>query len=131
MARLIDADKLEVKHFVQRTEKIIGYDGTQPRYELKDVLAYAIDDAPTVKAIPLDKPFCKMVYGDYVCYNRNWLMNHLPMEVDILQGKAVDAITVEFIEKQIAKYNDWNEDVEPLLKMIEDWRKENEESLAE
>lgn len=50
--RLIDADKLEVKHFVQRTEKIIGYDGTQPRYELKDVLAYAIDDAPTVKAIP-------------------------------------------------------------------------------
>lgn len=50
--RLIDADKLEAKHFVQRTEKIIGYDGTQPRYELKDVLAYAIDDAPTVNAIP-------------------------------------------------------------------------------
>lgn len=52
--RLIDADKLEVKHFVQRTEKIIGYDGTQPRYELKDVLAYAIDDAPTIKAIPVE-----------------------------------------------------------------------------
>lgn len=52
--RLIDADKLEVKHFVQRTEKIIGYDGTQPRYELKDVLAYAIDDAPTVRAITVE-----------------------------------------------------------------------------
>ena len=39
------------------------------------------------------------------------------------KGKA---IPVEFIEKQIAKYNDWNEDVEPLLKLIEDWGKENE-----
>lgn len=44
---------------------------------------------------------------------------------------TVDAIPVEFIEKQIAKYNDWNEDVEPLLKLIEDWRKVNEKSLAE
>lgn len=50
---------------------------------------------------------------------------------EIRSQPTVDAITVEFIEKQIAKYNDWNEDVEPLLKLIEDWRKENEESLAE
>ena len=44
---------------------------------------------------------------------------------EIRSQPTVDAITVEFIEKQIAKYNDWNEDVEPLLKLIEDWRKEN------
>lgn len=50
---------------------------------------------------------------------------------EIRSQPTVDAIPVEFIEKQIAKYNDWNEDVEPLLKLIEDWRKENEESLAE
>lgn len=50
---------------------------------------------------------------------------------EIRSQPTVDAITVEFIEKQIAKYNDWNEDVEPLLKLIEDWRKANEESLAE
>lgn len=50
---------------------------------------------------------------------------------EIRSQPTVDAIPVEFIEKQIAKYNDWNEDVEPLLKLIEDWRKENEESLVE
>ena len=50
---------------------------------------------------------------------------------EIRSQPTVDAIPVEFIEKKIAKYNDWNEDVEPLLKLIEDWRKENEESMAE
>lgn len=77
--RLIDADKLEVKHFVQRTEKIIGYDGTQPRYELKDVLAYAIDDAPTVKAIPIKqlrewqrKYGNKCTYGTIMKFVEDW-----------------------------------------------------------
>ena len=50
---------------------------------------------------------------------------------EIRSQPTVDAIPVEFIEKQIAKYNDWNEDVEPLLKLLEDWRKANEKSLAE
>jgi len=50
---------------------------------------------------------------------------------EIRSQPTVDAIPVEFIEKKIAEYNDWSEDVEPLLKLIEDWRKENEESLAE
>lgn len=50
---------------------------------------------------------------------------------EIRSQPTVDAIPVEFIEKQIAKYNDWNEDVEPLLKLIEDWRKVNEKSLVE
>ena len=44
---------------------------------------------------------------------------------EIRSQPTVDAIPVEFIEKKIAEYNDWNEDVEPLLKLIEDWRKEN------
>lgn len=44
---------------------------------------------------------------------------------EIRSQPTVDAIPVEFIEKQIAKYNDWNEDIEPLLKLIEDWRKAN------
>lgn len=50
---------------------------------------------------------------------------------EIRSQPTVDAIPVEFIEKKIAEYNDWNEDAEPLLKLIEDWRKANEESLAE
>lgn len=70
--RLIDADEVK-KAFIGN------------RYGTK-AIEYVIDDAPTVKAIPLDKPFCKIVYGDYVCYNRNWLMKHLPMEVDILHS---------------------------------------------
>ena len=45
---------------------------------------------------------------------------------EIRSQPTVDAIPVEFIEKKIAEYNDWSEDVEPLLKLIEDWRKENE-----
>lgn len=72
--RLIDADKIRFKDIS---------DGRVPNgiwYCLLD----DIKSQPTVKAIPLDKPFCKIVYGDYVCYNKNWLMKHLPMEVDIL-----------------------------------------------
>lgn len=84
--RLIDADKLEVKHFVQRTEKIIGYDGTQPRYELKDVLAYAIDDAPTVKAIPIEwiKEYASMKsFNDEMdCYWHFWEDDVLKMVAD-------------------------------------------------
>lgn len=53
MAKLIDADKLVPKHFLQRTDKIIGYGGTQPIYEYVDVIAYDVDGAPTVEAIPI------------------------------------------------------------------------------
>lgn len=49
---------------------------------------------------------------------------------EIRSQPTADAIPVEFIEKQIAKYNDWNEDIEPLLKLIEDWRKENGEKTV-
>lgn len=84
--RLIDADKLELKHFVQRvTEQPISYEGTQPIYANYDIIAYDVDNAPTVKAIP-----------------------------------------IEFIEKIIGQYNDWNEDIEPLIELIKKWEKENE-----
>ena len=36
------------------------------------------------------------------------------------------AIPIEFIEELIGQYNDWNEDVEPLIKLIEKWRENNE-----
>ena len=78
-----------------------------------------IEEQPEVKAIPLDKPFCKMVYGDYVCYNRNWLMKHLPMELDILQGKA---IPIEWLKRyEITKGQEVR-----LQDAINEWEKENE-----
>lgn len=52
--RLIDADELRYHFYVQRTEEIIEYAGTQPVYKYTDVLAYDIDKAPTVKAIPIE-----------------------------------------------------------------------------
>lgn len=52
--RLIDADKLKIKHFVQRGDQPIGYEGTQPVYEYTDLIAYDVDNAPTVKAIPIE-----------------------------------------------------------------------------
>ena len=94
-----------------------------------------VDAEPTVKAIPLDKPFCKMVYGDYVCYNRYWLMKHLPMELDILQGKA---IPIEWLKNKAKDLADayWNNVRNKLVlnmnelplvidEMIRIWEKEN------
>lgn len=53
--RLIDADKLELKHYIQRvSDKVIRYNGTQPEYANYDILAYDIANAPTVKAITVE-----------------------------------------------------------------------------
>lgn len=53
--RLIDADKLELKHYIQRvSDKVIRYNGTQPEYANYDILAHDIVNAPTVKAIPIE-----------------------------------------------------------------------------
>lgn len=52
--RLFDADKLQVKHYLQRSEHPIGYEGTQAVYDYKDVLAYDIESAETVEAIPIE-----------------------------------------------------------------------------
>lgn len=114
--RLIDADKIRYRDMSGGSVP----DGVWYTF-LDDV-----EKIPTVKAIPLDKPFCKMVYGDYVCYNRNWLMKHLPMELDILQGKT---IPVELIKSKIDaildSYPDGNEETEILCKLLYEWEKEN------
>ena len=107
--RLIDADKL-------RHELIMGHDLVGAKYT---------DLAETVNAIPLDKPFCKMVYGDYVVYNKKWLVNHLQTEWNILQGKEYKpAIPVEWIEKWvITKFVGAGRVIDSML---EDWEKEND-----
>lgn len=127
--RLIDADKIRFKDLS---------DGHVPNgiwYCLLD----EIKSQPTVKAIPLDKPFCKMVYGDYVCYNRKWLMKHLQMEIDILQGKA---IPIEWLKSYVQKLKtrlkdnlDLGEDgptreIVTIEDMLDDWEKENEQDRS-
>ena len=119
--RLIDADKY--------LEKVCTYKETGcGSCKLQTMCP---KDAPTVKAIPLNKPFCKMVYGDYVCYNRNWLMKHLPMELDILRGKA---IPIEWIKNVWLKNPDNQGEIDffppatfevVMNWLIEDWEKEN------
>ncbi len=52
--RLIDADKLQAKHYLQRTEHPIGYEGTQAVYDYTDILAYDIESAEIVEAIPIE-----------------------------------------------------------------------------
>ena len=69
--RLIDADKLQAKHYLQRSEHPIGYEGTQAVYDYKDVLAYDIESAETVEAIPIEciKKWLKghvIVYGSLI-----------------------------------------------------------------
>lgn len=132
--RLIDADKLELKHFVQRvTEQPISYEGTQPIYANYDIIDYDVDNAPTVNAIPIDKPFLKMRYGDYVVYNKKWLVNHLQTEWNILQGKEYQpSIPIEWIKKWCNEEHNRKSLEERLLKrygvitMLEDWEKENQ-----
>ena len=98
------------------------------------------DDIPTVEAISIDKPFLKMRYGDYVIYNKKWLVNHLQTEWNILQGKEYQpAIPVEWIEQWVdqktgTKVGDeigyLEEDKKMLIGFIYwllgDWEKENE-----
>ena len=124
MARLIDADKLNITEI---------YDEDLKAYAV--VLLEDIEDAPTVSAIPIDKPFLKMRYGDYVVYNKKWLVDHLQTEWTILQGKEYQpSIPVEWIKKWCNKEHNRKSLEERLLKrygvitMLEDWEKENEES---
>lgn len=66
--RLIDADKLELKHFVQWADVVVGYNGTQPKHKHTDIIAYDISGAPTVEAIPIEwiKKFIDNVDGNYL-----------------------------------------------------------------
>ena len=51
--RLIDADKLELKHYLQGGNAIVGYAGTIPLYHYVSVIKEDINNAPTVDAIPV------------------------------------------------------------------------------
>lgn len=91
--RLIDADKLELKHFVQRvTEQPISYEGTQPIYANYDIISYDVDNAPTVKAIPiewLNKRVEEIVFA-YWTNARNKMtlpLNELPLLIDQIIGE--------------------------------------------
>jgi len=87
MNRLINADALK--------ETINAHD-----YVLKDCLnttdkgmftvgiMQAIDEQPTVDAVPLDGSFLKMSKGSYVIYQREWLYEHLEQEFDILRSAS-------------------------------------------
>ena len=83
---------------------------------------------PTVEAIPIDKPFLKMRYGDYVVYNKKWLVNHLQTEWNILQGKEYQpSIPIEWILKWACEFIDPNsEGYKMAMELVHDWRKENE-----
>lgn len=52
--KLIDADKLELKHYVQGGNAIIGFAGTIPLYHFVDVIKEDINNAPIVEAIPIE-----------------------------------------------------------------------------
>ena len=75
-------------------------------------------------AIPIDKPFLKMRYGDYVVYNKKWLVDHLQTEWNILQGNEYQpSIPVEWLERKLAEH--WYVDYD-IREMLDDWEKENE-----
>ena len=124
MSRPIDADETK-RAFVGN------------RYGSK-AIEYVIDSQPTVKAIPIDKPFLKMEYGDYVVYNKKWLVNHLQTEWNILQGKEYQpAIPIEWIKNKKVDFQNkdyqfnytrgmqdgYNDCIDYLLS---EWEKENE-----
>ena len=95
--RLIDADKLKIKHFVQRGDQPIGYEGTQPVYDYTDLIAYDVDNAPTVKSIPIE-----------------WL-------------KAYFKKCLSFDDRVFIDNEDSNYDIViDKYKIFEEWEKENE-----
>ena len=95
--RLIDADKLELKHYVQRvTDKPIGYGGTQPIYANYDIIAYDVDNAPTVNAIPIEWIVKR------INYYSDLILKH-PNEKELLYSQT------------------------ELISLLEDWERENEE----
>lgn len=123
--RLIDKDRLlkGSNHYWLEMENFGDIEAIDVRF---------IEMAEEIKAIPIDKPFLKMRYGDYVVYNKKWLVDHLQTEWNILQGKEYQpSIPVEWIKKWCNKEHNRKSLEERLLKrygvitMLEDWEKEN------
>lgn len=115
MGRLIDADDLIIE--------ILKHDLIGDDKEIDKIIL----EAPTVKAIPIDRPFLKTRYGDYVVYNKKWLVDHLQTEWNILQGKEYQpSIPIEWIERKLAEH--WYVDYD-IRELLEDWEKENEKDI--
>ena len=114
--RLIDADevKQDIYKYIKEEGRLIN------PYRMLDY----IDSVETSKkAIPIDKPFLKMRYGNYVVYNKEWLVNHLQTEWNILQGKEYQpAIPVEWLEQNAIK---WGVSF-TMKRLLDAWEKENE-----
>lgn len=136
MARLIDADKV----YTIIVDEMWDADDL-PHDEQQAVLSACRSikgriekRARIVDAIPIDKPFLKMRYGDYVVYNKKWLVDHLQTEWDILQGKEYQpSIPIEWIYKWletcIPRYDyDRMTYIADVYDMLDDWEKENEKS---
>lgn len=79
--RLIDADKLELKHYLQGGNAIVGYAGTIPLYHYVSVIKEDINNAPTVEAIPVD-----------------WLRERASRMLDF--GEGVERIIQEWKDEQ-------------------------------
>ena len=130
--RLIDADKViqSIDRQMNMARELLSNKPQAQEFVsiAEQSFKQEISNAPTVKAIPLDKPFCKMVYGDYVVYNKKWLVNHLQTEWNILQGKEYKpAIPVEWIEKYAKRTSKkCCHCATAIWEMLEDWEKENE-----
>lgn len=128
--RLVDADKLSRKSCafgVRKNCESCGEIKTIPNIPCNEIrldFLRMIDNAPTVKAIPIDKPFLKLRYGDYVVYNKKWLVDHLQTEWNLLLGKEYQpSIPIEWIERKLAEH--WYVDYD-IRELLEDWEKENE-----
>lgn len=132
MSRLIDVDKAENDIVENVTTKAVSR------------VVAILQGQPTVKAIPIDKPFLKMRYGDYVVYNKKWLVDHLQTEWNILQGKEYQpSIPVEWIDEWLDKTTNTKDgdDISMLEEgvkigiafidlMVRQWEKENGEKTV-
>lgn len=101
--RLIDAD--EALNLIDGETKVETNSNVKAFNDALEVARQIIDTQKTVKAIPIDKPFLKMRYGDYVLYNKKWLVDHLQTEWNILQGKEYQpSIPIEWIEQFMNRF---------------------------
>lgn len=121
--RLIDADELPEVNTIERIE------GDREVFVNSWIPAAAIWKAPTVEAIPIDKPFLKMKYKGYTVYKTEWLKEHIEMEYRVIKGISeakVEAIPVEWIEEYCAEnWAEYSSQNDAIRRMLEEWEKEN------
>lgn len=127
--RLIDAHKVQLK-LLEECQNIRHFDKDRKKPQIfADGLDFAwvmLDNQPTVKAIPIE--LYEQVKGE-----RDVAIEQLKsLNIELFEKPYLKAITIEWLKQYASKksYNDemdcywtfWEEDV---LKMIEDWEKEN------